>query len=60
MTDTTQTWLLRLQALTVAERPALLREMSRHEVEAVVLRLMAREPKRGWWARIWEWVWRQS
>ena len=59
MTDnaTTSLWLARLQALTVAERPALLREMSRHEVEAVLLRLMAK-PRRGWWARIWEWVWR--
>lgn len=103
--DATTTWLARLQALTVAERRALLREMSRHEVEAVLLRLMAtaaacshrgfwrfagpaiicgevqshgaewcpdcgairesdgwrlprnamtREPKRGWWARIWK------
>lgn len=47
MTDTTQTWLLRLQALTVAERPALLAEMSRHEIEAVLLRVLVLAKSEG-------------
>lgn len=39
MTDLTTTWLLRLRALTVAERPALVDEMSEGEAKMCLLRL---------------------
>lgn len=45
MTDPTTEWLLRLRVLTLAERPALVDEMSEGEAKMVLLRLIEREAK---------------